>query len=233
MTNQSPTLDRLIEESQGLVRSLASRIHRKGPPNVDLEDMIAYGQIGLAEAAHDFDPSRGNQFSTYAYYRIRGAIYDGLAKMSWFGRAQYQQARYDRMANETLRASNEEAAPATPGDKESNARWFRNLSWNLMVVYLAANSRTNEEDEEMILEDKSALPPPSVLIGREITQKLHDLINTLPATEANLIRATYFEGLTLQEAGEKMGFSKSWASRLHAKTLQRLARSLKQAGLAS
>ena len=102
-----------------------------------------------------------------------------------------------------------------------------------MVVYLAANSRTNEEDEEMILEDKSALPPPSVLIGREITQKLHDLINTLPATEANLIRATYFEGLTLQEAGEKMGFSKSWASRLHAKTLQRLARSLKQAGLAS
>ena len=106
MTNQSPTLDRLIEESLGLVRSLASQIHRKGPPNVDLEDMIAYGQIGLAEAAHDFDPSRGNQFSTYAYYRIRGAIYDGLAKMSWFGRAQYQQARYDRMANETLRASN-------------------------------------------------------------------------------------------------------------------------------
>jgi DNA-directed RNA polymerase specialized sigma subunit len=34
--------------------------------------------VGLAEAARQFDPSRGGQFTTYAYYRIRGAILDGL-----------------------------------------------------------------------------------------------------------------------------------------------------------
>ena len=71
------------------MRSLASRIHHKLPPYVDLEDLVAYGQMGLAEAARDFDPARGTQFSTFAYYRIRGAIYDGLAKMSWFSRVEY------------------------------------------------------------------------------------------------------------------------------------------------
>ena len=72
-----------IEQCQGLVRSLALQIHRKLPANIDLEDLIAYGQLGLVEAARSFDAGRGCQFSTFAYYRIRGAIYDGAAKMSW------------------------------------------------------------------------------------------------------------------------------------------------------
>ncbi len=84
---------KLIEECQGLVRSLASRISRKAPPNIDIEDLVSYGQVGLAEAARDFDPDRGTLFSTFAYYRVRGAIYDGLAKMSWFSRTEYERRR--------------------------------------------------------------------------------------------------------------------------------------------
>jgi RNA polymerase sigma factor for flagellar operon FliA len=69
-------------------------------------------------------------------------------------------------------------------------------------------------------------------VGRETHNRLHELIDTLPGEAASLIRATYFEGLTLQEAGERIGISKSWASRLHARALQRLARSLKLSGVA-
>ena len=47
-----------------------------------------------------------------------------------------------------------------------------------------------------------------------------------------LIRGAYFEGLTLKEAGERIGISKAWASRLHAKTLGQLARSLEEMQLA-
>ena len=118
----------LIEENQGLVRSLALKIHRKLPPHVELDDLVAYGQIGLAEAARDFDPSRGGRFSTYAYYRIRGAIYDGLSKMNWFSRSEYRRIRYNQMANDTLEADGVKPPAAEGDDAEGELRWFRDIS---------------------------------------------------------------------------------------------------------
>ena len=83
MTASQDAVERLIAENQALVRSIASTIARRLPPNVDTEDLIAYGQVGLAGAARDFDPGRGTSFATFAYYRIRGAIYDGISRLSW------------------------------------------------------------------------------------------------------------------------------------------------------
>ena len=82
MTDGPLTTQQLVVSCQGLVRSLAWKIHCKLPRSVDLEDLVCYGQIGLVEAARDFDSSRGGQFTTYAYYRIRGAILDGMSKMA-------------------------------------------------------------------------------------------------------------------------------------------------------
>jgi RNA polymerase sigma factor for flagellar operon FliA len=59
---------------------------------------------------------------------------------------------------------------------------------------------------------------------------LRELIDALPSDSGSLIRGAYFEGLTLKQAGERIGVSKAWASRLHAKTLQRLARALRLLG---
>ena len=220
----------LIQECQGLVRSLAMRVHRRLPRNIDLDDLIGYGQLGLAEAAQEFDPSRGSQFSTYAYYRIRGAIYDGLAKMTWHSRGQYHRIRYEQMANEVL----SDQATCGPGDPESGidaeARWFRNVTRALAVVYLTTH-RQGDEDEQVPVVDSSTPAPDAAVIDRETGQKLRELIAGLPQDERTLIEATYFEGVTLQEAGKRLGISKSWASRLHAKTLQRLARSLKLMGI--
>jgi RNA polymerase sigma factor for flagellar operon FliA len=215
-----------------MVRSLAASIRRKLPPRVDLDDLIAYGQVGLAEAARDFDPSRGSRFSTYAYYRIRGAIYDGLSKMSWFSRAQYKQVRYQQMADEVLRADGETAADE-PTDKEADAKWFGDLSRALIVVHLATQVGDEDNVGAATPEDTSTPEPANIAIGREISRKLHELVDALPDEAGRLIRATYFEGLTLQEAAKRLGVSKSWASRLHAKTLQRLARSLRRMGVAS
>ena len=222
----------LIEQCQDLVRSLASKIHRNLPPYLELDDLIAYGQVGLAEAARDFDPTRGNRFSTYAYYRIRGAIYDGLSKMTWFSRSQYRKIRYQQMANELLCAEDEEKGKSSGGEIEADLSWLRDISRSLAVVYLATQPGADEETGRVAVSDNSA-PPPAVAMDHEINLKLHELIEALPSEASTLIRATYFEGLTLQEAGKRLGISKSWASRLHAKTLQRLARSLRLLGAAS
>lgn len=219
----------LIEQCQGLVRSLASSIGRKLPPYVELDDLIEYGQLGLVEAARDFDPSRGGQFSTYAYYRIRGAIYDGLGKMCWFSRAQYRKLRYEQMANEFVRAEREE-----PGEHEDtlqgDACWFRDMSRTLAVVYLATHSGSESEGGSRDLVDSSNEDPSTVVIDREISGRLNELVEMLPKQEGDLIKATYFEGLTLQDAAQRLGISKAWASRLHARILQRLGRSLRLLG---
>ena len=74
MTGQNAASQALFDQGQALVRSLALRIAQTSGVRIDLEDLIAYGQIGLAEAARDYQPGRGSQFTSYAYYRIRGAI---------------------------------------------------------------------------------------------------------------------------------------------------------------
>jgi RNA polymerase sigma factor FliA len=181
--DNNQTQQRLIEENQGLVRSLAASIHKKVPQTVDIDDLTAYGQLGLAEAAQDYDSSRGAQFSTYAYYRIRGAIYDGLSKMMW----------------------------KVPGQSENKPAQYE--------------CREDGQQSSEVL-DCTAKEPAVIAIDREISQRIRELIDALPAEAGNLIRTTYYEGLSLQEAGRRLGISKSWASRLHAKTLRSLAQGL-------
>jgi RNA polymerase sigma factor FliA len=219
--------DQLIEENQGLVRSLALKIHRKLPPHVELDDLVAYGQIGLAEAARDFDPARGGRFSTYAYYRIRGSIYDGLSKMNWFSRSEYRRIRYNQMANDTLEADGAKSPSSTEGNADTEQRWFRDISSSLAVVCIATQGDFGERASLASIADPAYRDPSEVVISQETTNRLRQLIDTLPSEAKKLILATYFGGETLQEAGKRLGISKSWASRLHAKTLEHLARSLR------
>ena len=79
--------DEMFMLHQGLVRAIAWKTHQRLPRAVELDDLVAYGQIGLLEAIAAFDAARSRKFTTYAWYRIRGAMLDGLGKMTWFDRA--------------------------------------------------------------------------------------------------------------------------------------------------
>lgn len=230
MTTDNPALQPLIEQGQALVRSLALKIARTAGTRIDLEDLIAYGQIGLAEAARDYHPGRGGQFTSYAYYRIRGAIYDGLSKMSWHSRARHRRLRQAQLAEEVLREINESPELTENGTLARDVKWFRRVTERLAVVYLSSASEGEGGLDDEVWEDPAAAPPVEVA-SREIGQKLRELIDTLPPEEQRLIRKIYFDGVTLQEAATALGISKSWASRLHAKTLGQLAAKLRRVGV--
>jgi RNA polymerase sigma factor for flagellar operon FliA len=233
MSAPGPDHARLIEECQGLVRTLAQQVRGKSPPHVELDDLIAYGQVGLAEAARDFDATRGHRFSTFAYYRIRGAIYDGLSKLCGLSRGHYQQARYEQMAGQVLAESAAQPAADSASGQDRDLCWFRDLSRNLAVASLITAVGSCDDAPDKSQSDELHTSPPAMAIDKEISQILHQLVNSLPNQERELVRAAYFEGLTLQEAGQRMGISKSWATRLHARALERLARSLKVLDLVS
>lgn len=221
-------VSQLILEGQALVRSLALRIYRNVPVRIDLDDLIAYGEVGLAEAARDFDAELGNQFSTFAYYRIRGAIYDGLAKMTWTSRARYRRLRSESMADDILE-SEREIDDGRPKDANESGKWFARVAERLAMVFLASDG--DEESNPVNSAEDRCEGPSAGLIYREASEKLRGMVEKLPEAERRLINYVYFEGLTLQEAGIRLGFSKSWASRLHAKILERLADDMRRLDL--
>jgi RNA polymerase sigma factor FliA len=231
MTELPKTPQQLMASCQGLVRSIAWTIHRKLPSRIDLDDLVSYGQVGLAEAARDFDHERGGQFTTFAYYRVRGAILDGLAKMNWFNRSDFHRGRYERLAHDVLDDQQPVEGGTASAPVADDVRWFKGVASTLAVVYLCTQ-RPGEESGEAALADPAASSPAAVAMQRETDHKLHQLVDKLPADAASLIKATYFEGLTLKEAGARLGISKAWASRLHAKALAMLARSLRLAQVA-
>lgn len=229
-TTGSPTSaaerQRLIVSCQGLVRSIAWKIHQRLPPHVDLEDLVSSGQVGLAEAARDFDVARGGQFSTYAWYRIRGSILDGLSRMKWFDRGDFEGGRYDRMANEALADDRDTSQPRGGSSEQVIARegaWLKGATSALAVACIASRSGIDEGE----IADSGLERPDEIVIRREVAAKLREFVAALPSDMAALVRATYFQGKTLTEAAAEVGISKAWASRLHARALGRLAAALR------
>jgi RNA polymerase sigma factor for flagellar operon FliA len=206
----------------GLVRALAWKIHQQLPRSVELDDLVGYGCVGLAEAARSFDPSRGIKFSTFAYQRVRGAILDGLTQMAWFRRDKFEARDYqatDADPDAGVVIDTEQALAA-------NQAWFKSAAERLERSFGTTGSAAETQAV-----DRSASPE-SALMQAETAGRLREMIDALPRAAAELLKATYYEGLTLKDAAARMGRDKSWASRLHARTLQQLARSLQAEGYA-
>lgn len=231
-TTSSPQ-QALIEQGQALVHLLAGRIHRRVGSVADLDDLIAYGELGLAQAARDFDPELGCRFTTFSYYRIQGAIYDGLSKMSWTSRSQYQRMRGQQLANETLMADATQGAASGSPSLRGDAGWMGAVTGKLAVVYFAQRGDPEGRGiRDSTVEDPDVAPAADIVALKEIRQKLKELIEQLPEVERRLITMVYFENSTLQGAANVLRISKSWASRLHARVLQRLADELRRLGMA-
>ena len=209
----------LIMQYMGLVRALAWRIHQKLPRQIDLEDLVGYGMIGLAESATTFDPSRGYRFTTYAFHRIRGAILDGLSKMSWFRMEKYYDDSYRYPSDE------EGEVTLSPAELEMPLEWFRQTADRLEKQRQVALSAAHLEAED------KGLSAEAMANRREVHERVRQLVDALPAAAAELLRATYYDGLTLKDAAARMGRNKSWASRLHTQALARLQRALQREGL--
>src|ERR1700733_2574518 len=85
--------DKLILEYSPLIKFIAQKIAVRLPSNIELDDLISSGVIGLMDAIEKYDPSRDNKFKTYAEFRIRGAILDELRAQDWVPRSVRDKAK--------------------------------------------------------------------------------------------------------------------------------------------
>jgi RNA polymerase sigma factor for flagellar operon FliA len=211
MTAPPGRRDEMFLLHQGLVRAIAWKTHQRVPHHVEIDDLIAYGQIGLLEAITAFDAERSRKFTTFAWHRIRGAILDGLGTMSWFNRAKFERSEYEQPV-----ASAPATAPATDSTTAApvSARGRRPTRSGLEDV--AVMSREPDAGDDVL--------------KREMIAFLRDLVGALPEKEAGLLRGVFFEGRTLTEAARRVGISTAWASRLQTRTLADLRVALERSG---
>src|ERR1700690_3618171 len=87
------TREEIVHKYLHLVKYVAGRISINLPPNVEINDLINDGILGLIDAIEKYDDARGVKFETYAITRINGAILDALRSLDWVPRAVRQRAR--------------------------------------------------------------------------------------------------------------------------------------------
>jgi RNA polymerase sigma factor for flagellar operon FliA len=196
---------------------------KKLPFSVDRDDVIGAAELGLVEAAQKFDPSRGVLFKTFAYYRIRGAIYDALRKSGWLKTE--STLRFESGANEYLKDYTEahpgEAVPPSTAYAE-----MQQLTSAVVTSYMLSLDGLQYE-----IADSNATSAEESLLERDGQRQIRDAISQLPENNRRLIEEYYFHDATLEEIGAKLGLSKSWVCRLHAKSLDTLKAIMTQAGV--
>lgn len=205
----------LIENTQGLVRSIALGIHRRLPSGFDADDLIGFGQVGLMEAVEDFRPDAGVLFSTFAWYRIRGAILDGVSHMSWFGRHGRRSVQYTAAADDVLEQEVTESPVAESQKFGSTVR-------ALGVAYLLSL----QSDQAPEPAGGGETPEESLKMS-ELRTRVSQAIGQLPDAERQLVRGVYFEGLSISDAGRKLQVGRAWSSRVHARALEQLGKILR------
>jgi len=221
--------ERVLLEQLPQVRSIARRIHEKLPRHVPLEDLVHAGVLGLMDALQKFDSSKHVQFSSYAKFRIRGAILDSLRELDWSPRDLRRKARMLEETSLQLSAR----LGRTPGEAEMAKELglelsaFQHLLGEIKGLEIGSfrieSSRDGREEDlcEYLPDDPEDTPYHRCLEG-EVKQLLARVIGELPEKERQVLALYYFEELTMKEVGAALGVGESRVSQIHSLAIVRL-----------
>jgi len=217
----------LIERHAPLVKRIAYHLLARLPANVQVDDLIQAGMIGLLEAGKKYDSSKGASFETYAGIRIRGAMLDEVRKGDWVPRSVH---RNTRMVSEAIRAI-EARVGRDAKDQEVAAElklsledYYGILSDTLGSRMFSFDDLLEDGEQGGLREDASTahFEPSRDLEDERFQAALADAIANLPERERLVLALYYDEELNLKEIGEVLGVSESRVSQLHSQCAARL-----------
>jgi RNA polymerase sigma factor for flagellar operon FliA len=221
--------DRILLEQLPQVRYLARRIHERLPRHVPLEDLVHAGVIGLIDALNKFDHSKHVQFSSYAKFRIRGAILDSLREMDWGPRELRRKARkveeaHRKLSMELSRAPSESEVAAELGLELKEFQLLLGELDSLEIGSLRVQSPWDGKEEDLCDHLPSAPEdtPFFRCLGAEMKGLLARVIAELPQKEQEVLVLYYFEELTMKEVGAVLGIGESRVSQIHSLAVLRL-----------
>lgn len=222
-----------VEKYAPMVKRIAYHLKSRMPANVQLDDLLQAGMVGLLEAANHYDAKQGASFETYAGIRIRGAMLDDVRKNDWAPRSVHRNNR--RVAEVVRKIENEkgrdardtEIAEALEMDIDEYSRILQDASGHKILSFEDIGCG----DEPLL----NSIPNPQtevidVLQKDDLKSLVAKAIASLPERERLVMALYYDEELNLREIGAVIGVSESRISQIHSQAVIRLQSRLASVG---
>jgi RNA polymerase sigma factor for flagellar operon FliA len=226
------TRDRLVVEYAPLIKYIAQKIAARLPTNIELDDLMSSGVIGLMDAIEKYDASRDNKFKTYAEFRIRGAILDELRAQDWVPRSVREKAKalercYSRIEQQKGRQATDEEVCSELGISQqeyhemlSQVRSVSLLSFDDVQNFSKADKRALHGFSDV--SNYKSPTPFSEVNHAALKRMISEAINDLPEKQRLVLSLYYYEDLNLKEIGRVLDVTESRVSQLHTQAILRL-----------
>lgn len=227
--------EEIVVKYASLVKYLAQKIAIRLPANIELDDLISAGVIGLMDAVDKYDSSRDNKFKTYAEFRIRGAMLDELRSQDWVPRSVREKAKqlertYAKIEQEKGRQATDvevcEELKIKPEEYQDLLNEVRSVS---LLNFDDINSMAKGDKKSLMgLIENGRMPNPFAEISRgNLKDMVEKAINDLPEKQRLVLALYYYEDLNLKEIGKVLDVTESRVSQLHTQAILRLKARLK------
>lgn len=228
-TKDEAVANELIAHYMYLVSFHVERIAINLPKNVIKNDLESFGLLGLFDALNKFQPERQLKFDTYASFRIRGSIIDGLRKEDWLPRSLREKTKQLEAITQELEqelnrkpTSNEIASRLGMSSDEVESIAKDSLVANLLSIEATMTGHDSDDGIEHSLADDQAILPEQHILSVEIKADLMEGIKELNDSEKMVISLFYDEELTMTEIGDVLDLTTSRISQIHKKALFKL-----------
>jgi len=226
-------LPKSIEAYMPLVHSIASMVSGKGlPPSVDYNDLVSDGTVGLMKAWERFDPNRGVKFETYASYRIRGEILDGLKNYSPVPyRVQVMirdlaQRGYKVAVAEKLKKEEKviEKKKLTEGEFKSAVDKVKKIISASALMYMLSLEEVGARTEVTVEMERG---PVEEAEFAELRERMNAAIKTLPPLYQQVLNLFYRKGLNQKTIAKQLDLSRPKVCRVIDRSVRHLQKELK------
>jgi RNA polymerase sigma factor for flagellar operon FliA len=221
--------ERILMEQLPQVRYIARRIHDRLPRHVPFEDLVHAGVVELIDALNKFDLSKHVQFSSYAKFRIRGAILDSLRELDWSPRELRRKGRlvdatYCELSGKLGRAPDENEIAHEMGIELRELQSLLAELDGLELGSLRIESPRDGKEEDLTdyVPSKPEETPFFLCLRSETKHLLEQAISELPEKEQRVLALYYYEELTMKEVGVALGIGESRVSQIHSLAMVRL-----------
>ncbi|MFM1847437.1 MAG: hypothetical protein RL417_911 [Pseudomonadota bacterium] len=226
----------LIKSYLPLVKKVVHRLSGRLPKDVDIKEMINSGIIGLVDALEKYDPKHETNFSTYAQFRIRGAILDSFRSQDWLPRSlrfkshQVESAYHRREQKLGRPATDEEVAEELNISVDELQKLLGEVGSIVMLSFEELGFGHGEDrfQADEWLASKAHDPLHKLLSGEKVGL-IARALDRLPEKERLVISLYFYEELNLKEIGEILGVTESRASQIRSRALIRLKNYLRKA----
>jgi RNA polymerase sigma factor for flagellar operon FliA len=223
----------MLKQYSPLVRRLAHQMIAKLPANVEIDDLIQVGMIGLTDALSRFDAAQGVMFETFATQRIRGAMLDELRGSDYLSRGTRKSQREIETAVHKLeqrlgRAPAESEIAREMGISLTDYQELLGRVRGTQLVYLEDMSG-DEGDNDFLdrhVADKS--DPLSDLQDHRMRKALVAAIKVLPEREQLVMSLYYEQDMNLKEIAAVLKVTESRVCQLHSQSIARLRVKLRE-----